>query len=154
MTSKKCRLANFCKVDAWSHALLFTGATRFSIRFFLNVSEIFAQIQKPTGNICDYPRFKTDFTKHVQSQIQKQETTTCTSKSCLIDIPYDLVNNVEDDLDEMWKILDDRYGSTSKLTESIMQDIKRTKPIKEDGEKFVEKLLKNLLTLYREHTMM
>ena len=90
----------------------------------------------------------------MQSQIQKQETTTCTSKSCLIDIPYDLVNNVEDDLDEMWKILDDRYGSTSKLTESIMQDIKRTKPIKEDGEKFVEKLLKNLLTLYREHTMM
>ena len=75
----------------------------------------------------------------MQSQIQKQETTTCTSKSCLFDIPYDLVNNVEDDLDEMWKILDDRYGSTSKLTESIMQDIKRTKPIKEDGEKFVEK---------------
>ena len=43
----------------------------------------------------------------MQSQIQKQETTTYTSKSCLIDIPYDLVNNVEDDLDEMWKILDD-----------------------------------------------
>ena len=79
----------------------------------------------------------------MQSQIQKQETTTYTLKSCLIDIPYDLVNNVEDDLDEMWKILDDWYGSTSKLTESIMQDIKRTKPIKEDGEKFVEKLLKN-----------
>ena len=72
------------------------------------------------GNIRDYPRFKTDFIKQVQSQIQKQETAAYTGKSCLIDIPYDHLKNVDDDLDETWKILDDRYGRTSKLTESIM----------------------------------
>ena len=90
------------------------------------------------GNIRDYPHFKTDFIKQVQPQIHNQEAAAYTSKSCLTDTPYDLVKNVDDDLDEIWKQLDDRYGRTSKLTESIMYDIKRTKPMKEeDGQRFV-----------------
>ena len=48
LTSKKCRLAKFCKVDAWSQALLFTGETSFSSRFFFNIPEISSQIQKAT----------------------------------------------------------------------------------------------------------
>ena len=48
LTSKKCRLAKFCKVDAWSKALLFTGETSFSSRFFFNIPETSTQIQKPT----------------------------------------------------------------------------------------------------------
>ena len=34
LTSKKCCVAKFCKVDAWSPALFFTGETSFSICFF------------------------------------------------------------------------------------------------------------------------
>lgn len=91
------------------------------------------------GNIRDYSRLKTDFTKQVQPQIHNQEAAAYTLKSCLTEIPYDLVKNVDDDLDEVWKRLDDRYGRTSKLTESIMYDIRRIKPIKEEDEKrFVE----------------
>ena len=37
LTSKKCRLAKFCKVE-----------TSFSSRFFFNISEISANIKKPT----------------------------------------------------------------------------------------------------------
>ena len=48
LRSKKCRLAKFCKVDARSQAVLFTRETNFSGRFFFNVPEIFAQIQKLT----------------------------------------------------------------------------------------------------------
>ena len=48
LTSKKCRLAKFCKVDAWSKALLFTGETSFSSQFFFNIPETSTQIQKPT----------------------------------------------------------------------------------------------------------
>ena len=48
LTSKKCRPAKFCKVDAWSQALLFTGETSFSSRFFFNIPEISSQIQKTT----------------------------------------------------------------------------------------------------------
>ena len=42
------RLAKFCKVDAWSQALLFTGEASFSSRFFLNIPEMSAQVKKPT----------------------------------------------------------------------------------------------------------
>ena len=48
LTSKKCHLAKFCKLDTWSRALLFPGETSFSSRFFFNIPEISAQIQKPT----------------------------------------------------------------------------------------------------------
>ena len=91
------------------------------------------------GNIRDCPRYKTDFIKLVQPQIHNQEAAAYILKSCLTEIAYNLVKNVDDDLDEMWKRLDDRYRRTSKLTESIMYDIKRRKPIKEEDEKrFVE----------------
>ena len=43
LTSKKFRLAKFCKAYAWSHALLFTGETSFFCRFFFNIPEISAQ---------------------------------------------------------------------------------------------------------------
>ena len=46
LTSKKCCLAKFCKVDAWSQALLFTGGTNFSSWFFFNIPEISAKIKK------------------------------------------------------------------------------------------------------------
>ena len=46
LTSKKSRLAKFCKEDAWSKALLFTGETSFTSRFFFNISETSTQIQK------------------------------------------------------------------------------------------------------------
>ena len=68
------------------------------------------------GNIREHLLFTTDFIKQVQSQIEKQEREPYTLKSCLIDIPYDFVKNVDNDLEEMWKRLDDRYGRTSKLT--------------------------------------
>ena len=55
LTSKKCRLANFCKVDAWSKALLFTGETRFSSRFFFNIPETSTQIQKLTKYLSTFP---------------------------------------------------------------------------------------------------
>lgn len=87
------------------------------------------------GNIRDYSPFKTEFIKQLQSKIQKKERAAYTLKSCLTDILYQLVKNVDDDLEELWKRLNDRYGRTSKLKESIMYNIKRTNPIKECEEK-------------------
>ena len=48
LTSKKCRLAIFCKLDAWRNVLLFTGEPSFWSRFFFNIREISAKIQIPT----------------------------------------------------------------------------------------------------------
>ena len=46
LTSKKCRLAKLCKVDASSQAFHFTGETSFSSPLFFNISEISAKITK------------------------------------------------------------------------------------------------------------
>ena len=47
LTSKKCRKAKFCLIDAWNKSLLFTGDTSFFSRFFNNISEISTNIKKP-----------------------------------------------------------------------------------------------------------
>ena len=43
------------------------------------------------------------------------------------------VKNVDDDVNQMWERLDDKYGRTSKLTDAILQDIQQMKPLA-DGE--------------------
>ena len=90
------------------------------------------------GNTHNYSWFKSDFIKQVLPQINNQDSAAYTVKSCLEGIPYDLIRNVEDNLDQMWQRLDKRYERTSKLTETMF-DIKKIKAMKEGEEKkFVE----------------
>jgi len=49
----------------------------------------------------------------VQPQTKDKDKTAYALMSCLSDTPYEIVRNVDDDLDEMWKRLDERYGKTS-----------------------------------------
>ena len=58
LTSTKCHLAKFCKVDARSKALLFTGETSFSGQFFFMIPEIPTQIKKPTKYYFNNPVVK------------------------------------------------------------------------------------------------
>jgi len=90
------------------------------------------------GNIRDYPRFKADFLKQVVPQTKGDDSTAYALKSCLRGTPIDITKNVDDDLNEMWKRLDEKYGTTSKLTETIMFDVKRIKPLKDEEEQNFE----------------
>jgi len=58
---------------------------------------------------------------------------------CLKEQALDLIKNVNVDIEPNWDTLDDRYGKPSKLTDVIMYDIKKLKPVA-DGEdnKFLE----------------
>ena len=50
-----------------------------------------------------------------------------------------MLKNVDDQFDEMWKRLDEKYGKPSKLVEIVMQDIKSMKVIPENSDsKFIE----------------
>ena len=54
-------------------------------------------------------------------------------------IPFDIVKNVDDDLKEMWRRLDDRYGRPSKLADVVMYDTKRIRPVRDgDDKRFIE----------------
>ena len=50
-----------------------------------------------------------------------------------------MVGAIDDDVDEIWKRLDERYGDPIKMADTIMQDFEKMKPVR-DGEdkRFVE----------------
>ena len=59
-------------------------------------------------------------------------------KSCKQGPTVDVIVNVDDDIDQMWMRLDEKYGRPSKLIDIIMCDIKNLKGVPEgDDEKFI-----------------
>ena len=54
-------------------------------------------------------------------------------RSCLEKKPAETVKGVDDDIKEMWKRLDEKYGDPAKLTDAIINTIQDIRPI-EEGE--------------------
>ena len=89
--------------------------------------------------MTDYPRSKSDFQRQVLPRLKKPETAAYVLKSCLSKCPFDIIRNVDDNLDEMWKRLNEKYGKASKLTDVVMFDIKQLKVIRKgDNKRFIE----------------
>ena len=89
------------------------------------------RMKMPTfsGNIRDYPRFKSEFQKHVAPLTTSEDAAAYLLKSCLEKEALEVVKNVNDDLKQMWERLDDRYGRSSKLVDAIMNEIKQLKVV-------------------------
>ena len=85
-----------------------------------------------TGRIRDYPRFKMDFEKQVMPTINI-ESAPYILRSCLSKEPADVVKSIDDDLEAMWKRLDEKYGDPTKVVDVIMNAIQNTRNIR-DGE--------------------
>ena len=80
----------------------------------------------------DYPWFKTDFEKQVMPTIN-EENAPYILRSCLSKEPADVVKRVDDDLDTMWKRLDEKCRDPAKVVDVIMNAIQDTRNLK-DGE--------------------
>ena len=89
------------------------------------------KIPQFSRNIREYPRFKSDFTRYVMPSIKDSHSAAYILKSCLSGSALDAVKNVDDDVKNMWKRLDEKYGRTSKLTDAILLDIKQLKAVQE-----------------------
>ncbi|KAL9955853.1 hypothetical protein ACROYT_G037242 [Oculina patagonica] len=90
------------------------------------------------GNVRNYPQFKTDFEKQVMPSINS-ENAPYVLRSCLGKEPTDTVKSVDDDIDAMWKRLDEKYGDPAKVADVIMCAIQNMRPIREgESKKFVE----------------
>ena len=83
-----------------------------------------------TGRIRDYPRFKMDFEKQVMPTI-KIESAPYILRSCLSKEPADVVKSIDDDLEPMWKRLDEKYGDPTKVVDVIMNAIQNTRNIRD-----------------------
>ena len=89
-------------------------------------------LPKFDGDIREYPRFRKDFQGQVVPSISESQQS-YVLKSCLSGVPLDIVKNVDDNIDEMWFRLDDKYGEPTRVIDSIMREIKKLKPGR-DGE--------------------
>ena len=113
-----------------------------------------------SGSIRDYPRFKKDFERRVAPEINSEDALAYALKSCLRNIPLDLVKNVDDNIREMWSKLDEKYGRSSKLVDAVLYDIKQVPVILEDNDEmfleFVDKVecgFRDLERLNLQHEM-
>ena len=108
------------------------------------------KMPKFEGDIRDYPRFRRDFNKHVMPMATSKDSAAYILKSCLDKQAFEIIKNVDDDLNEMWTRLDERYGRSSKIVDAIMLDIKQLKPVLDgDGSKFVD-LVDTIERCYRD----
>ena len=86
------------------------------------------------GEIREYSQFKKDFQKQVLPTLNV-DNATYVLRSCLGKEPSDTVKSVDDDLDEMWRRLDSKYGDPAKIADVIIDGIRRTRMIREGEEK-------------------
>ena len=86
------------------------------------------------GELRKYPQFKRDFKKQVMTQTQKSDAAYIL-RTCLEGEPARLVNSVDDDIDEMWQLLDEKYGDPAKVADVIIDGIKRFRILREGEDK-------------------
>ena len=62
-----------------------------------------------------------------------------TLRSCLGKEPLHVVRAVDDDIEEMWKRLDEKYGDPAKVADVITDSVQRVRAIKEgENRRFIE----------------
>ena len=80
------------------------------------------------GNVRDYAKFKSDSTTQVETQVESRDALVYVLKSCLDGEPLEVVKNV-DDVSEIWKRLDEKFGRPSLLVDVVVNDIRSIRTI-------------------------
>ena len=86
------------------------------------------------GNLRDYPRFKKDFDVQVMPNLN-EKTAPYTLRSCLGKEPITSLRGIDDDIKEMWKRLDEKYGDPAKIADLVIDSVRRYRFIKEGEDK-------------------
>ena len=90
------------------------------------------------GEIRAYPQFKREFEKKIIPHLQSNNVS-YVLRLCLGSDPAAIVKSIDDDISEMWKRLDEKYGDPAKVADVIIDGMRRTRFIREGEEKrFVE----------------
>ena len=88
------------------------------------------------GKLREYPQ--KDFQKQVMTQTRKSDAAYLL-RTCLDGEPARLVKSVDDDIDEMWQRLDEKYGDPAKVPDVIIDEIKRFRmPREGEDKRFIE----------------
>ena len=82
------------------------------------------RFQTLDGDIRKYPKFKAEFRKYIHP-LCKPDKIAFILRSYLIDEISEEVDSLGDDIDQIWKRLDEKYGDPGKLVDAIMSEIKQ-----------------------------
>ena len=85
------------------------------------------------GNVRKYPRFKSEFNKYVDP-ICKADQVAFILKSYLSEEIKEEVDNLGDDLNNIWDRLDKKYDDQGKLIDAIMSEVKEMPFLEDDDE--------------------
>ena len=77
------------------------------------------------GDIRKYPKFKAEFQKYIQL-LCKSDEIAYIIRSYLPDEISEEADSLGDDIDQIWKQLDKKYGDAGKLVDAIMSEIIQT----------------------------
>ena len=113
------------------------------------------QLQKvplPSFNsdMRSYPKFRDDFHRYVLPRIEGNEAAAYILTSCLKGEALEKVKNVDDDIENVWKRLDEIYGDPCKLADEVMNDIKRIDPVMENDDSSLVSMIDIIERGYRD----
>ena len=102
------------------------------------------------GDLRSYAKFKSDFNKYVMQTIKYSESSAFMLRSCLNEKVKDIMINVEDKIEALWKHLDEKYGDPSKLADLVINDIRKLRCVKEGDVKGFLILIETVEKGYRD----
>lgn len=91
------------------------------------------QPQVFSGYIRDYPDFKEDYKRLLESSFNKDPYAL---RSCFSGAALSAVQSVENDYDKRFQRLDEIFGDSCKLVDAVLSDLKYIKPIYKGDEVF------------------
>ena len=83
------------------------------------------------GELRNYPRFKEEFVKHIQPMCSGVQLP-LVLKSYLVDDVREEVENIGDDITDIWERLDKKYRDQGRLIDVILADVKEIPACKDD----------------------
>nr|XP_054771658.1 uncharacterized protein LOC129279581 [Lytechinus pictus] len=96
------------------------------------------KLPKFAGDVRDYEIFRSDFVHMVDSRYGKRDAMTIL-RSCLVGRAHDLIQGIGQDYDAAWDLLDSMYGDARIVADTIINDLSKFKPLKENEDnKFCE----------------
>lgn len=94
-----------------------------------------------SGEIREYHNFKEDYKRLMECTFSKDPYAL---RSCLSGEALMAVRGVENDYDEMFKRLDEKFGDNRKLVDAVISDLKSLKPIKDGDNKGFVKMVEKI----------
>ena len=100
-------------------------------------------LPKFEGSVRNFPRFKRDFVNLVQPTLSSNEAA-FGLRQCLSTNVEACLGSCDDNVDDMLKILDRKFGDPCKITDAVVSEIRNFKPINSDQKQIIVQFINSI----------